>query len=67
MIVEVLLLAGVISLFLAHVKWEHSAFVRTIDLMPGPERRIPFLGNFMTFFGKQSDGKCDSPTLAGSL
>ena len=55
--------AGAVSavLVLARAKGEHSPFVRTIDLIPGPERsRIPFVGNFPCFFGKQSDGKCDS-------
>lgn len=42
-------------LFLAHHKWENSAYVRTIDLIPGPKRK--FISGNVTDIPKDSVGK----------
>lgn len=64
MIVECVVLAIVIALLVAHVVWEHSAFVSAIDSIPGPPKR-PFVGNLLSFLGKQSDGKFPAPVSLG--
>ena len=41
-------------LFLAHHKWESSSRVQTIDLIPGPKRKL-IVGN-ATSLPRESDG-----------
>ncbi len=54
LLVSVLLLLLAL-LFLAHHRWENSAYVRTIDLIPGVRRK--FLVGNVTDLPKESDGK----------
>lgn len=53
-LVSVLLLLLAL-LFLAHHRWENSAYVKTIDLIPGVRRK--FLVGNITALPKESDGK----------
>jgi hypothetical protein len=52
-LVSVLLLLLAL-LFLAHHRWENSAYVKTIDLIPGVTRKF-IVGN-VTALPKESDG-----------
>jgi hypothetical protein len=53
-LVSVLLLMLAL-LFLAYHRWENSAYVKTIDLIPGVRRK--FLVGNITALPKESDGK----------